>query len=123
MFHTKRNADGDLERHKSKVFVVVSPENDTITITMECETCGRVELPPIPLTHLNTLEKVCHDIAERIGLTAALKESTIEEVGGLINNESLKEARANFNATSVDELTLHPNAESTLPSTDSAWES
>ena len=55
------------ERHAGKALVALN--EDSITLVIDCGLCQRINIGPIPLTHLMTVTQMLSEVAKSMGLS------------------------------------------------------
>ena len=61
------NQEPKSERHAGKALVAV--DEDSITLVIDCGLCQRINIGPIPLTHLMTVTQMLSEVAKSMGLS------------------------------------------------------
>ena len=80
---------------------MVACDGTHVTITTECNTCGKIVIGPIPKEHLMSVIGFLQRMAEQIGVTTYLPKQEIVKDLNPRNMDEFREMQKEFNTMSM----------------------
>lgn len=69
-----------VERHAGKAMLISN--DDSLSITIDCIICGRIEITSIPLTHLSSIIQMLQRVADSLDIGLATSAQLVGEEAG-----------------------------------------
>ena len=89
--------------HSGKSFTEVNHDKLTISITMDCDSCGRNTISDFPIQHIPALLHMLHELSEELGLKSIKCDSRLIEQKDVTSLDDLETARHEFEKMPIND--------------------